>query len=119
MPIYEYICNDCGHQIERIQKVDDPPPAQCEKCGGPIHRPISRTSFQLKGSGWYADGYASTAPKGESKGESKGENTGKETSGGESNSGDRTKSESSTTKREPKSSGSTGTTSSGKTTPKE
>lgn len=64
MPIYEYTCQACGRRAEVIQKVDDPPPAACVACGqGPMSRQVSRTSFQLKGGGWYADLYGSTPAK--------------------------------------------------------
>lgn len=63
MPIYEYICKQCGAHGEVIQKATDAPLAICEKCGGEVYRPISRTSFQLKGGGWYKDGYGSSATK--------------------------------------------------------
>lgn len=44
-----------------IQKVSDFPLAVCPDCGGKTEKKLSRTSFQLKGSGWYADGYSSKA----------------------------------------------------------
>lgn len=59
MPIYEYICRTCQAHTEVIQKTTDAPLTTCAHCGGEVYRPISRTSFQLKGSGWYKDGYAS------------------------------------------------------------
>ena len=58
MPIYEYKCNDCGHEFEMIQGIEDAPLTQCKVCSGPVHRLISFTSFSLKGGGWYSDGYA-------------------------------------------------------------
>ncbi len=33
MPIYEFSCQSCGHITEVIQKLSDPYPKQCEKCG--------------------------------------------------------------------------------------
>lgn len=57
MPIYEYVCEKCGSRIEIIQRVGDPPPKRCRKCRGKLQKAISRTSFQLKGSGWYATDY--------------------------------------------------------------
>jgi putative FmdB family regulatory protein len=60
VPIYEYVCDACGHVAELMQKVSDPPPAACPACGaGPLSKLVSRTSFHLKGGGWYADLYAS------------------------------------------------------------
>ncbi len=60
MPIYEFICENCGNLLESMQKVSDPPPAACPECGGRMARVMSRTSFQLKGGGWYSDLYSST-----------------------------------------------------------
>ena len=57
MPIYEYVCEKCGSRIEIIQRVGDAPPKRCQKCRGKLQKAISRTSFQLKGSGWYATDY--------------------------------------------------------------
>jgi putative FmdB family regulatory protein len=58
MPIYEYSCEACGAHIERMQRVSAPPLRVCPKCGGGLHKMMSLSSFQLKGSGWYATDYA-------------------------------------------------------------
>lgn len=60
MPIYEYECTACNHQFEKLQKVsDDAPP--CPKCGSAeIRKRVSRTTFQLKGTGWYVTDYKKT-----------------------------------------------------------
>ena len=58
MPIYEYKCADCGQQMERLQRIDDPPPGPCEACGGELHREVSAPAFQFKGTGWYVTDYA-------------------------------------------------------------
>ncbi|MCB9761580.1 MAG: zinc ribbon domain-containing protein [Alphaproteobacteria bacterium] len=58
MPIYEYRCPDCGHEFEQMRKISDPPLTDCPSCGGAqVRKLISRTSFTLKGSGWYSDHY--------------------------------------------------------------
>ena len=57
MPIYEYRCTSCGHTLEVIQKVSDKPLAKCTECSGKLEKLISRTAFQLKGGGWYSQGY--------------------------------------------------------------
>ena len=57
MPIYEFVCESCGRIVERLQKVNDPPPAECPECGGKMAKIMSRNSFQLKGGGWYRDLY--------------------------------------------------------------
>lgn len=59
MPIYEYGCLKCGHQMEVMQKFSDPPITQCEKCKGKLKKLISQSTFHLKGTGWYVTDYAS------------------------------------------------------------
>lgn len=54
MPIYEYRCADCSHELERIQKVSDDPLTECPACGRPtLKKLISAAGFRLKGGGWY------------------------------------------------------------------
>ncbi len=59
MPIYEYECQKCGEVIEVLQDINEEPLEFCD-CGkkGRLIRLISLSSFQLKGSGWYATDYA-------------------------------------------------------------
>ncbi len=58
MPIYEYSCKRCGHEWEEMQKITDGPLTHCPDCGKKgARRLISRTSFMLKGNGWYATDY--------------------------------------------------------------
>ena len=64
MPIYEYECKQCHHEFEYQQRMSDPEKTVCESCGGELARIISRTAFQLKGSGWYKDLYGSAKPAG-------------------------------------------------------
>ena len=35
MPIYEYLCEACGHQQESLQKISDKPLTDCEACQQP------------------------------------------------------------------------------------
>jgi len=54
MPIYEYECELCKHELEKLQKVSDAPLTDCPACGKPgLRRKISAAGFRLKGSGWY------------------------------------------------------------------
>ena len=54
MPIYDYKCSDCGHQIEVIQKFSDEPKTLCIECGKEaLKKMVSAPSFRLKGGGWY------------------------------------------------------------------
>lgn len=57
MPIYEYRCQDCSHEFERMQKFSDPPVEVCPTCAGSVQKLISRSAFHLKGSGWYVTDY--------------------------------------------------------------
>ena len=58
MPLYEYKCDACGDVFELIQKFSDTPLTVHDVCGGPVHRLISRSALQFKGSGWYVNDYA-------------------------------------------------------------
>jgi putative FmdB family regulatory protein len=68
MPVYEYQCTACHHEFEREQRISEAAIKKCPKCGkAKAKRLISRTSFVLKGGGWYGDLYASQKPASESK----------------------------------------------------
>lgn len=71
MPTYEYECDRCG-PFEVEQKITESPLSACPRvmadavrgghvavpCYGQVKRLISgSTSFTLKGSGWFKDGY--------------------------------------------------------------
>ena len=54
MPIYEYSCESCGHELEALQGVHDDLLTDCPECGAAsLRKCISRVAFRLKGSGWY------------------------------------------------------------------
>ncbi len=63
MPIYEYECEKCHKITEAWQHLSDAPLATCPDCQGDLKKLISHSSFQLKGGGWYADGYCSSNKK--------------------------------------------------------
>jgi putative FmdB family regulatory protein len=64
MPVYEYVCEKCKHEFEAEQRISDDPIRTCPKCRArKVKRLISRTSFVLKGSGWYSDLYSSPGAK--------------------------------------------------------
>lgn len=66
MPIYEYQCEKCQKIFEVTQKISDPP-IKKHDCGSKkVRRLISRTSFQLKGDGWYVTDYAAKKSTAES-----------------------------------------------------
>jgi putative FmdB family regulatory protein len=54
MPIYEYRCDECGHELEALQKMSDAPLTDCPECGAAaLKKLISAAGFRLKGGGWY------------------------------------------------------------------
>ncbi|HKF28555.1 MAG TPA: FmdB family zinc ribbon protein [Candidatus Binataceae bacterium] len=57
MPIYEYKCNKCG-VVEVMQRITEAPLKKCPNCKSKVERMVSRSSFVLKGTGWYATDYA-------------------------------------------------------------
>ena len=63
MPLYEYLCQDCGETIEVIQKFSDSPLSKCEDCGGVLERLLSASAIQFKGSGWYVNEYGKNSHK--------------------------------------------------------
>jgi putative FmdB family regulatory protein len=85
MPIYEYRCGRCGHEVEALQKLTDPVLTDCPAChAAALTKLVSAAGFQLKGSGWYATDFRSgskpaaakangDAPAADAKSDTKGE----------------------------------------------
>ena len=71
MPIYEYVCNECGHQFETLQKMSDAPLSDCPECKkSALKKKISAPGFRLSGSGWYETDFKSSNQKNLSQGDS-------------------------------------------------
>lgn len=50
MPIYEYLCDNCGGRFEMSQSMTDMPASACPRCEGSVRRVISGGSgFIVKG----------------------------------------------------------------------
>lgn len=96
MPIYEYACKKCDGEFEISQRITDEPLKRylCPHCGKrtAVTKLISRSSFHLKGSGWYATDYGKNGSKSPSSDDTK-----------------KSESKSSETKSDAKSSGSSST----------
>lgn len=58
MPVYEFEC-ECGQVTESLVRMDTQS-IECPKCRKTARKILSACSFELKGGGWYADGYASS-----------------------------------------------------------
>jgi len=64
MPIYEYRCSACGHELEALQKITDAPLSTCPACrADKLTKLVSAAGFQLKGSGWYATDFKGNGAK--------------------------------------------------------
>ena len=60
MPIYEYVCAECEHPHEALQKMSDAPLTDCPACGkSALKKKISAAGFRLGGSGWYETDFKS------------------------------------------------------------
>jgi putative FmdB family regulatory protein len=95
MPIYEYRCESCGAEVEKLQKISDPPLKDCPSCGkAALAKRVSATSFRLKGSGWYETDFKTGKKKaladagGDSSAAGSSAGTGGEGSAGSSTGGD-------------------------------
>ncbi|RMX05804.1 zinc ribbon domain-containing protein [Corticibacter populi] len=64
MPIYAYLCNDCGFRKDVLQKISDAPLTVCPACAASTFaKQLSAPSFQLKGTGWYATDFKNSGSK--------------------------------------------------------
>ena len=64
MPIYEYRCAECGYEMDKLQKISDPPLTDCPACGKPgLQKLVSAAGFRLKGGGWYETDFKSGKKK--------------------------------------------------------
>ncbi len=62
MPIYKFKCSACEYEFTVIRKMSDTDDVLCENCSSPLtNKLISKSSFALKGAGWYKDGYTNTS----------------------------------------------------------
>ena len=53
MPTYQYVCTECGGQIEAVQKFSDDPLTVHDDCGGKLRKVFSPVGIVFKGSGFY------------------------------------------------------------------
>ncbi|MDF2709569.1 MAG: FmdB family transcriptional regulator [Nonomuraea muscovyensis] len=53
MPTYQYACNDCGEQLEVVQKFTDDALTVCPACQGNLRKIFSAVGIVFKGSGFY------------------------------------------------------------------
>ncbi|HRJ40603.1 MAG: zinc ribbon domain-containing protein [Caldilineaceae bacterium] len=54
MPIYEFVCGECGHEFEKILSFSATTAPACVNCGTDnVARQMGRPAIHFKGSGWY------------------------------------------------------------------
>ena len=114
MPIYEYVCDNCGHYLEALQKLSDEPLVFCPECGdATLRKQVSAAAFRLKGTGWYETDFKNSDKK---KPAEKAKKESKSSSGSSSDSGSSSESSGSSGKQDKSSSASSssGKSSSGK-----
>ena len=69
MPMYSFRCKNskCDHLEEDAIVPWDTNYIKCPKCKSQMFRLLTTYSFQLKGDGWFKDGYSKKPPTGEKK----------------------------------------------------
>jgi putative FmdB family regulatory protein len=67
MPFYDYRCSKCGHEEKDVKRnmSENVSVYECPECKAEMHQVYSLFGFELKGTGWFKDGYSS--PKGKKK----------------------------------------------------
>lgn len=54
MPTYSYLCSDCGHRFDTVQRMSEDALTDCPECRkASLVRQVQPVGFALKGSGWY------------------------------------------------------------------
>lgn len=65
MPTYQYVCTECGGQLEAVQKFTDEP-LTVHDCGGRLRKVFSPVGIVFKGSGFYRTDSRGKEPSGAS-----------------------------------------------------
>ena len=64
MPIYQYQCDQCSHEMEAIQKISDAKLVDCPECGAAaLRKKVTAAEFKLKGTGWYETDFKNSGKK--------------------------------------------------------
>lgn len=95
MPTYQYVCTECGGQLEAVQKFTDDPLTVHDDCGGRLRKVFSPVGIVFKGSGFYKTDSRASASQGSSADSSKSADSSASASSSESSSSDSSSSSSS------------------------
>jgi putative FmdB family regulatory protein len=52
MPLYDYVCTQCGRRTEVMHGIHDESARACEACGGAMKKALSPPAIVFRGSGW-------------------------------------------------------------------
>jgi putative FmdB family regulatory protein len=66
VPTYQYVCTECGGQLEAVQKFTDESLTVHEDCGGRLRKVFSPVGIVFKGSGFYRTDNRGSGPSGSS-----------------------------------------------------
>jgi putative FmdB family regulatory protein len=82
MPIYEYQCQSCQHELEALQKMSADHLRECPICGKEeLKKKVSAAAFRLKGGGWYETDFKTGDKKNLASSANKESSTGKSEAG--------------------------------------
>ena len=118
MPTYQYVCTECGDQVEAVQKFTDDPLSVHDTCGGRLRKVFSPVGIVFKGSGFYRTdsrkGSSAPTPASSSSSSESSSSAGDKKAGdGDKKAGEKSSSSSSSTSSSSSSSSSSGSSSSG------
>ena len=117
MPTYQYVCTECGDQVEAVQKFTDDPLTVHDTCGGRLRKVFSPVGIVFKGSGFYRTdsrkGSSASTAASSSSSDSPSSAGDKKTGDSDKKAGEKSSSSSSSASSSSSSSGSSGSSSSG------
>jgi putative FmdB family regulatory protein len=93
VPTYQYVCTECGGQLEAVQKFTDEALTVHDDCGGRLRKVFSPVGIVFKGSGFYrtdsrkSDSAASSGSSSKSGGDSSASSSSSASSASSSSSG--------------------------------
>jgi putative FmdB family regulatory protein len=116
VPTYQYVCTECGGEIEAVQKFTDDPLTVHDACGGRLRKVFSPVGIVFKGSGFYRTdsrkGSSASTPASSSSSSDSSSSAGDKKSG-DGDKGDKKAGEKSSSSTSSSSSSSSGSSSSG------
>lgn len=63
VPLYRYICPNCGHEVMLLKKISEADEVRCDVCGRKMVRQIGNVGVVFKGNGYYSTDTSKKAAK--------------------------------------------------------